>query len=505
MNAISKKLQSMVLVFLFLVFSLSGCGTAGVQESAGEKTGAPTAAVTAGASAEKAPDPDIKQGPEESGVEVIANQAGKDTGLTVAPIAAREPASAPTQVPVSSGPDHFVITVAAKDQTHAHYGKGHEMAFLVNNEQGKDLVLERGKTYRFDVATDPMHDVYFSLKEIGWGSTPYSEGIEGQYTYKGTITITPTEKTPDELFYACRNHPYMGGKIHIVNAGETVAPAKKASTAAVPAAAVQNKPVSKADANQKLMFADMLLKSKNSETILKSNNSEAIALYKKAETGVGSARQNLEAGKNAQAYQEAENSIALLKQSAGLVPGENAMEHLEEQNRELLASIHGFEAAHKDHYERVAKKQGKDAAVGYDKAEVQKLIKSAEEFTSKGEHAKANRDLHEAQHSITVALQKMLHNQTIVYDLKFESAQEEYEYELSRFKGYEELVPVAIEQQNPAAGPRQLMESFVKKGQDLRDRALEAAASGDFPTAIAMLHDATNDVRRALRMIGVTQ
>jgi hypothetical protein len=99
----------------------------------------------------------------------------------------------------------------------------------------------------------------------------------------------------------------------------------------------------------------------------------------------------------------------------------------------------------------------------------------------------------------------MLNNQTIVYDLNFETAEEEYNYELKRFQGYEELVPIAIEQKKPAEGAKKLMESFVKKGQDLRDRAMQAAKDGDYPTAIAMLQDATKDVRRGLRMIGVMQ
>jgi hypothetical protein len=99
----------------------------------------------------------------------------------------------------------------------------------------------------------------------------------------------------------------------------------------------------------------------------------------------------------------------------------------------------------------------------------------------------------------------MLNNQTIVYDLNFESAEEEYQYELRRFQGYEELVPIAVEQKKPKAGAKKLMESFVKKGTDLRDRAVKAAEAGDYPTAIAMLQDATKDVRRGLRMIGVMQ
>ena len=298
----------------------------------------------------------------------------------------------------------------------------------------------------------------------------------------------------------------MGGKIHIVNPGQTVELAKKktATTTSVVAATPEKK-ISKADVNQKLMFADMLLKSKNSQTVLNSNIDDAIELHKMAEADLNSARENLKAGKNADAYKQAENAIVLLKKSTKLVPNESALEQMKERYKELLVSVKDFEVSHKESYQRILKKQGKDAVNDYDKNEVEKLKTSAEQSAKKGDYLKANQNLEKAQRMITVSLHKMLNNQTIVYDLNFETAEEEYEYELKRFAGYEELIPIAVEQKRPAEGAKKLMESFLKKGQDLRDRAVKNAKAGDYPTAIAMLQDATKDVRRALRMIGVAQ
>lgn len=417
---------------------------------------------------------------------------------------AEEPATPKQAIPVSTGPDHFVITAARKDTSHPFYGKGHEMGFLVNNVPGKEIVLERGKTYRFDVVTDPKHDVYISLKDIGWGSVPYTKGIEGMYTYKGTIIIKPDKETPDTLYYSCRNHPYMGGKIHIVDPGETVTIAKRA---AVKSTDANTKAVERtqADVNQKIMFANMLLSSKNTQAIAKSNITDAVDLYKQAEKALDSAKSQLKNGNNNDAYKSAESAIALIKKSSKLVPNESQLAHLKERNKELLVSVKDFEDSHKDNYDRILKKQGKEAAVDYDKSKVEKLKASAADYAKKGDYGKANNALEEAQHVITAAIHKMLNNQTIVYDLKFENAQEEYEYELKRFEGYYELIPIAVEQKKPAEGAKKLMESFADKGKNLRDQAVQKAKAGDFPTAIAMLQDATKDVRRGLRMIGVSQ
>jgi HEPN domain-containing protein len=442
---------------------------------------------------------------EETPAEISSEQKPSETESAAAvSIATQEPPAPKQDVPVSTGPDHFVVTAGIKDKSHPLFGKGHKMGFAVNNEQGKEIVLERGKTYRFDIATDPMHDVYISLKQIGWGSVPYSKGIEGMYTYKGTMTVKPDKTTPDLLFYSCRNHPYMGGKIHIVNPGEKVKLAKRTEKSATPVSSAK-KAVSKADVNQKIMFANMLMSSKNTKSIMNSNISEAVEIYKKAEKALESAKSQLKDGSNDEAYKNAENAIALLKKSSKLVPNESQLALMKDRNKELLASLKDFEDSHKENYARIAKKQGKEAAADYDKSKVASLKSSASDLVKKGDYGKANKNLEQAQRLVTTAIHKMLDKQTIVYDLKFESAEEEYEYELKRFEGYAELIPIAVEQKKPAEGAKKLMESFVDKGKKLRDRAKTKAKEGDFPTAIAMMQDATKDVRRGLRMIGVSQ
>ena len=63
----------------------------------------------------------------------------------------------------------------------------------------------------------------------------------------------------------------------------------------------------------------------------------------------------------------------MLKKATKLVPNESALAHLKERNKELWVSIKDFEASHQDSYKRIAKKQGDDAAIDYDKNEVNKL------------------------------------------------------------------------------------------------------------------------------------
>lgn len=418
--------------------------------------------------------------------------------------------------PISPKANHFTITVAKKDRRHPKYGEGHEMGFLINGVPGGGVVLERGKTYQFDVVTNPKHDVYISKNPIGWGASPWSEGVEGAYIYQGTMTFTPGENAPSVLYYSCRNHPNMGGAIHIINPGEKFDLKKLAQASSdnsVGAASATSQELTASDkpqvtvamVNQKLMFADMLVNSANSSRVKASAHEEAKQMQDKAEKLLGDAKNRLKAGDNQQAYSFAEEALKLLKSAARLVPSEEEMAALRENHKELLTSVEHFEQSHKESFDRMLKANGNASAVDYDKEHVAALKEEARVMADKNDYSNANKKLQTAQRLITTAIQKMLNSQTIVYDLNFETAEEEYEYELKRFGGYEELVPIAVEQKQPNEGTQKLMESFVKKGQNKRDIAMETAKGGDFPRAIAMLQDATKEIRRALRMVGVMQ
>lgn len=111
----------------------------------------------------------------------------------------------------------FLVTSVTKDKAHPYYDQGHEIGFAVNGVPGASLTLERGKTYTFGIDTGVQHDFYLSTKSLGWGTATLTQGIKGNYTYKGTVTFTPTADTPDVVYYSCRNHKYMGGEIHIVD------------------------------------------------------------------------------------------------------------------------------------------------------------------------------------------------------------------------------------------------------------------------------------------------
>lgn len=423
---------------------------------------------------------------------------------------AKTPAPAPVEIPTD--PNTFIVTVGIKAAPHPSLGKGHAMGFLINGVSGKRLVFERGKTYTFDVRTDPKHDVYLSRKEIGWGSTPIAEGVTGAYTYKGKMVFTPTQSTPDNVYYACRNHPNMGALIQIVNPGEKAEAVKQTATSTrsttLPQSSDPNvlrSKVSASQVKQKLMFAEMMSKSKSSKRITASQNNEAKQLLEDAKILLSEGREKSSSGDLVEALSLADKSLKMMSEASRLVPGEEEMVQLAENYKSSLVEIRDYQKSHKTNLKRLEKTGPIPEGARYDEQKVAKKLTDAQLMADKKNYLRANAMLGDVKQVITVALHKMLDSTTITYDLNFETAADEYEYELKRFVGYEELIPIAIEAKKPAPGAIKLMESFHEKARKRRDQAVAKAAAGEYPDAIAMLQQATKTVRRALRMVGVMQ
>ena len=414
--------------------------------------------------------------------------------------------------PVKKGPNHFVINARTKDKTHPMFGHGHTLGFYVDGQAGKEIIVRRGKTYFFDVDTGPMHDVYLSRSNVGWGSGVLTEamGAQGNYTYNGTITFSPNSETPDIVFYQCQNHKNMGWAVFVLDEGESLSSFKNDNKEAIAQldagkSGKAKSAVSEQQVKQKLMYAQMLIKGDSAKRIDASKNVKAKELLAQARAQADEAAKKLAAGENDEALSLADSSLKTMSGASSMVPSEAVLKERMARYNELLEGVHNFQLSHQENYDRVLKKKGKEAAVDYDRPQVAELLKKAAQAAQSEDYTAANSILSQAQKIVTHAIHGMLDSQTITYDLNFESPADEYKYELGRYKSYEELVPIAIEEKKPAQGAVMLMDNFVKKGRSMRTDADNTAAKGDYPRAIAMIQMATEEIRRALRLAGVYQ
>lgn len=116
------------------------------------------------------------------------------------------------------------VTDQPKSKDHPWYGLGSEYGYAINGKEGIKLQLKRGIKYIFK-----MNNV--NEKFPFYLANHTTEGRKGKYvdpylgfevsdryvTGDSEIVFEPNMYTPNYLFYQCKNYPYMGGRIKIVD------------------------------------------------------------------------------------------------------------------------------------------------------------------------------------------------------------------------------------------------------------------------------------------------
>ena len=441
-------------------------------------------------SAEKLPEVVPVESPAEGSV---------DSG-SVAPVMAGVAPAPGMEIPTE--PNTYLVTVEQKNKTHPFFQQGDNRGFSLNGMQGQYIIAKRGEEVTFKVRTGVQHDFYLTTAPKGWGAAPFTSGVDGQFTYNGDVTFKPSKDAPSELFYGCRNHNSMGGRIVVVDPNADIAEVKKKLDAEMKAAEKNaksevNQAVKPQKVSQKIAYVAMLMQFKGKT--LAPDQKNAI------QTKLDNAKKLEKKGELAAALAEAEEAAALFAGGGGKKAGpskEEIAEQKEELN-DLMITLEAFIDSHKASYDQT-KKQSPEKLVDYDHDLVEKLVTEAVQLSTKDQFGPAKKRIKKAERLVTKALNDMLNSQTIVYDLNFETPADEYAYEVKQYESYLELIPVAIEVKKPRQGSIKLMETYVNKGKFFREKADEAAKAERWEEAMVVIKDATIEVRRGLRLLGVS-
>ena len=86
----------------------------------------------------------------------------------------------------------------------------------IKKTENPDITLKRGNTYIFDVETFG-HPFMIKTKQVIGPENLYEKGITNNATEFGKVTFTIPKDAPDTLFYICKFHKMMTGKLIITN------------------------------------------------------------------------------------------------------------------------------------------------------------------------------------------------------------------------------------------------------------------------------------------------
>ncbi len=450
-------------------------------------------------------------------VEVIplqqASPEPEATDGAAAPTASVPPAAAPRPArpsPPPASPFEFNVGEAEKDATHPFFGVGHGRGFVVNGEQGLELVVVRGKTYTFNVDTGVQHDFYLSRDETGWGAAAWTAGVSGQFIYQGRVTFTPDADTPDLLYYQCRNHRNMGAAIHVVDAADEArvrAEITARRAKATPAAVVEAEPpaaaISETEVLQKIEFASMFINnSAAADRIRESGIQAALDLQRAARQNYLDARDAVGRGDLDIALLLVDESMRIMSEASRHVPRDIEGEAQRAQFEMFYEGARTFRDSYTRNVERM-RARDRSRIRQVDLGRIDQSMARARGLADRGQFADAIALLTETQNTLTRALTEMLADESISYELDFKTPRDEYEYELARYESFERLIPIAIEQRQPTEQARALMMRSVDRAQEIRGLVDAEVARGNYPEAILMLQGATSHIQRALQVVGV--
>lgn len=172
-----------------------------------------------------------------------------------------------------------------------------------------------------------------------------------------------------------------------------------------------------------------------------------------------------------------------------------------ERYAELLDDVRAFEATYQDVRSGQPAKDMKRHDTKIERT--RDMIYRAQVMVRDGLYKEAT-ELLERVHGVYLSvLNELLESTALVYDTKFKSPVEEFEYELARYRSYEELIPIALDQFKPDEFTLKLSERYVQDARTAHGAAEKQAAGGDHAAAIGTLQDATKRLQTALRTMGL--
>ncbi len=284
--------------------------------------------------------------------------------------------------------------------------------------------------------------------------------------------------------------------------------AEPAGDAARPEAA--GKPDAKAHARalvlgHKLRLTQQqLLQSPSVKRILQSDNALAMDALTQAQQLVDQAAIEAAAGNIDAGTLLVDESLRLIVTASRMAPDTQRLDAQERQhNTELREAIRTFHLLHKNFSNRLAAINAPAPEVDSDMDRLDAMTRQADALIASGQQHEAHVLLNSAHLIVVSTLNKMLMSQTLVYDLKFDSPADEFQHELAKNIGLEELLPLALQQVKLTRGAADLSDRYLQHGRALRTTAQQQVQSGDFAAGLKSIQEASVLLQHALRMAGV--
>jgi hypothetical protein len=265
-------------------------------------------------------------------------------------------------------------------------------------------------------------------------------------------------------------------------------------------------PISQEAVQQKLQLVNVLLaKSPTVERASHSDNPMVRQMIERAFALYTTAKSSLSAGDLTLAEASLDEALHLIENAARLTPDPSQVQAKQhDRYSKLKASLFDLQSTYQNLHLRLFPKGTTSPPTDADIEKINSLIERTQALANDGHYDEAIELLENAHARAISALNKLLGTTSLMYDLKFQSPAEEFDYEMARYNSYEELLPIAYSELKPGEDIIKLSERYMHESNELRDKARKQASDGDHRSAINTLSEAVKRIQAALRLVGLS-
>ncbi len=251
----------------------------------------------------------------------------------------------------------------------------------------------------------------------------------------------------------------------------------------------------------RLNYLSNMLDSRSGQRLLQYDQG---ATYKEAVTLFNQARKALQGGDPGRADQLAKEGFSLIMAALKELPDDSEeIARLKNRFEKLRQSVTNLTYAQENAQENFANNEEGNETGRFDPDFVYRIIEDAKEDANRNDYEKAIAKLDEVYAMVTRSIKGMMNHRQVVIELDIGTPEKEYFYELRRFQGYQELIPVAIEVKKPSDTVAMMLRKAGEKADWMAEQARNKAIEGDYPVAIRMMMDATQEIKNSLKLVGI--
>jgi len=194
------------------------------------------------------------------------------------------------------------------------------------------------------------------------------------------------------------------------------------------------------------------------------------------------------------------DAVALLYASAALVSNNSGSdqkyrEDLDRRQRSLDALL----MAH----ERIMVEKGRADEHALLLADIDADTRAVETLLSANKIDQAREHLDRAYEMTRLSVEQSREGETLLRELKFETPEDEFEYELDRNDTHRMLLTVLLQEKMQNERVKDRVHSYVEEADKLRESATDQASDQRFEEAIKLLENSTAELVKAIRGAGV--